>query len=105
MDVQKLVKAKHANIPIFIDDNKEIETCLVSLSPKTSFDNDCINLSPGEGKPFYMINSVKNLVFNFFPSRKFGYRVQRDLNSTLLNISIKGFYITVKNLLQNPIVF
>ena len=60
------MKDKEVDIFIFIDDKEEAigkgltylneynyignETCLISLNPQTSVDNDCINIAPGEGK-------------------------------------------------------
>ena len=99
MDVQEIVKDINVDIPIFIDDKKETieeaasysdehssivhETCLVSLKPQISVDNDCINIAPGEGKqPKSILNDqfCEELAFpNLLPTGKFGYRVQRDV--------------------------
>ena len=61
-----MVKDKNVDIPIFIDDKEETideaasysdeyssianETCLVSLNPQSSADNDCLNIVPVERK-------------------------------------------------------
>ena len=80
--VQEMLKDVNFDIPIFIDDKEEIieeaasysdeyssianETCLVSLNPQTSVDNDCINKTPGEGKQSKSILNVKILLFHIF---------------------------------------
>ena len=94
-----MLKDINVDIPIFIDDIEETieeaasyldeyssianETCLVSLNPQTSVDNDCITIAPGEGKqPKSTLNDqfCEELAFPYlFPAGKFGYRVKRDV--------------------------
>ena len=131
--VQEMVKDINDAIPIFIDDKKETieeaasylddyrsianETCLVSLNPQTSVDNDCINIAPGEGKQPNSILSdqfCEELAFPFlFPAGMFRYRVQRDVklspvkyfHQRLLYYSQKfaaeSDFFFVRNILQN----
>lgn len=73
MNVQEIVKEIKVDIATFIDDKEETikgaasyldeygsvanQTCVVSLNPQNSADNDCINIEPGEGKHFKSILS------------------------------------------------
>ena len=71
VNIQDSMKDINVDIAIFINDKEETiegaasylneygsianETCLVSLNPQTSANNDCVNIAPGEGKQFRSI--------------------------------------------------
>ena len=122
-----MVKDLNVDIPVSIekatsysDECSSIanETCLVSLNPQTSVDNDCMDIAPCAGK---QLKSILNYQFykelNFpylFPAGKFGYRVQRDVklspvkyfNQRLLHYSQtfaaeSDYIFFVRNILQN----
>ena len=60
------------------------ETCLVSVSPQSQMENECINIAPGEGRqPKSILNYqfYEELSFpHLFPTGKFGYKVKRNIN-------------------------
>ena len=61
------------------------ETCLISVSPQSLMDNECISIAPGEGRqPKSVLNDkfCEELSFpHLFPTGKYGYQVQREKNS------------------------
>ena len=58
------------------------ETCLISLSPQSLIDNECISVAAGEGRqPKSILNDTfcKELSFlHLLPTGKYGYQVQRE---------------------------
>ena len=104
-----------ASIPIVLENMPELEednpqdlfrspakeTCLISVSPQSLIDNECISIAPGEGRqPKSILNDkfCEELSFpHLFPAGNYGYQVQREkalsavkyFNQRLLNYTQK----------------
>ena len=65
------------------------ETCFILLRPEHLIDHECIDIAPGVGKqPKSILNDKFCEELNFphlFPTGKYGYQVQRDINLIYLN--------------------